>query len=111
MVPKKLLEEIEQFSPKKLKIIVNQLNKDMALAGFQLNLDHQNLESIFEDHSQILDQLLSGNGNLSAYLYRLDLSEHLVQESLKSSYPLSTLSKLCISRAYMKIKLREKFSQ
>jgi hypothetical protein len=111
MVPEKLIVEIEQFSSKRLKTIIDQLNKDMTLAGFQLNDNHENFKSLFLDHSRILDQLLSGNGNISAYLYRLDVSENHVQNSLKSSDPISALSKLCISRAYLKIKLREELSQ
>lgn len=111
MVPEKLIEEIEQFSSIQLKTVIMQLNKDMALAGFQLKPNHENLKSLFEDHSLVLDQLLSGKGNISAYLYRLDVSENHVQASLKSSNPISALSKLCISRAYMKIKLRKEFSQ
>ncbi len=110
MVPDKLSQEIEQISDKRLGEIITQLNKDMSLAGFQLESDHENIESLFENHSLILDQLMSGKGNVSAYFYRLDLNENHIQESLKSSDPIHSLSMLCISRAYMKIKLREEFS-
>lgn len=80
------------------------------VSGFQLSASTNNMSSLMEEHGKIIDEMLRKNGNISGYLYRLDLPEKSLVEAFHSDQPIQEISKKCILRAYSKIKLREKFS-
>jgi len=106
-----------QFNHKEfVEATVNQLNKDL------LGIHFTDLTTEFKDDSSVLSQLIQNlrpvlqklaknqPGQLSQFIYRVDLNEQKFIDSLSKDPEMNDLSYLIIEREAQKVYLRSKFS-
>ncbi len=96
-----------------LLAVMEQINKDFALQGFQLIANPQDHNAFLEEIRGVMSDMISNDvSGLAALLYRIDIPESAVNRALMNSKQDSDvlLVKLIAQREYQKVLSRRMWS-
>lgn len=91
--------------------VVQQLNKDLLLCGFDYQFDESSsIEAFFKLCVSFFEQLLLQNNNqLFNLLYRIDVPQKDI--SFQDNNPQINITKLILKREFQKVVLKSQFSK